>query len=283
MTAPDPQELMRRLREYGSLEGDLKGRYSKLKRLIPLIQPGQWLYYTGASTLKRSPNAPRFSADLFEVIGLPIGLLPFEASSGHDVLSAGYTDTARKIAERVALTIRSAAPCGIICGSPQDAWMFQNLYPEWDLDLDLPIVQASIFFSTLVGEGILDLCEEVEGVSSLFHASVGSDLWLQDLPQYESALQALYGDGPHTLPEPQHFCEPQDDQLGWSPLDEGPFESRIESLWQAVVESEADLLITDDPFTYEALYNRADETGVWVKDFCQVLAEHVIVDSTTQG
>jgi len=273
---------MRRLREYGSLEGDLKGRYSRLKRLIHPVQPGQWLYYAGASTLKRPPNAPRFSADLFEVIGLPVGLLPFEASSGQDVLSAGYSDTARKIAERVALTIRSAAPCGIICGSPQDAWMFQNVYPEWDLDFDFPVVQASVFFSTLVGEGILDLCEEVEGVSYVFHASVGSDQWLQEMPQYEPALQALYGEGPHTLSDPQRFCEPADEFGGWVPLDEDPFQSRIERLWQAVAEAEAELLITDDPFTYEGMYNRADETGVWVKDLCQVLAEHAIVDSTTQ-
>ncbi|MDQ2730253.1 MAG: (Fe-S)-binding protein [Armatimonadota bacterium] len=267
--------VMERLGRDGSLEGDLNGRYARLRRRIALVEPGQWLYYAGASALKRCPNASRFAAEIIQKFGLPAGILRFEGCSGHDILSLGFEDIARNVAGVVTEQIQAAGVCGIFSGMEHDRWMFSNVYPRWDCDLAIPIVTASEFFGKLYTEGLVKLRPDTEVQSALYCGSLWSNRWIEDTETWQPALQAVFGERLTIFEEAASFIPPTHPDYGPARPDSGPIELPMDVIWEKIAGSGATLIITDDPFTYEALYDRAFRNGIKVWDFCHVFSRYL--------
>lgn len=271
----DYDRVMQRVANDGSLEGDLNGRYSRLRRRIALIEPGEWLYYAGASALKRCPNASRFAAEIVHKLQLPAGILRFEGCSGQDVLALGYEDIARNIAEVVTEQVRAAGACGVICGMEHDRWMFSSAYPRWGFDLAIPVVTASEFFGRLFSEKLVSLRSDTDIGSALFCGSLFSGGWLESMDIWAPVLRAVFGERFVVLQEAAAYIPPENSEHGPARPGPGIDDMPVEVIWEKIAQTGTTLLITDDPFTYEILYDRAFRTGVKVWDFCHVFSRYL--------
>lgn len=129
------------------------------------------LYFAGCSTRQNHPEIIESISKIFKISNTDWAMLQNENCCGMSLFDLGYTEEAKKVAQKLADTISDINPNILITGCAHCYRSFKEKFPEWDIKLpsDLQILHTTKFYEHLISKGKLILNQMTDKPSVSYH------------------------------------------------------------------------------------------------------------------
>jgi Fe-S oxidoreductase len=239
-------------------------------------QQAEVVYYVGCDTAYRQPQ---IAAAFLKILGAAhanFTLLRNERSTGKPLSLLGYQDEARAMAAQLAAQVRGARPKLLVTTCPSAFDAFKTDYPAMGLDLsDIEVLHAVQYVDRLIEQGAVVPHKQATAVATFLDGTyLGRTHAVYDEPR--RILGRIPGLTLREMVWARELAYSCGEPGGVFHLLHPELSQRMATrVLEEAAKTGADMLVTACPTTL-TLLQRANRTGLMVRDMVEVVADAVV-------